>query len=229
MKLDQLEKISSSGESPQEHTNIWEQHALHMQQRYLATGLPNFAIETKLAFQKKAFDTHLNRESQLRKAYEDTANLPLDCIRKGVTSTWNTVLVTTQFSEHSMWELSSTQLWRYFSGGISWNLPQWVPRGILRIETMSSSSRIFFDFGARIFSTRHVSLPSTCSTHSFFTHAKCHETGADVTFGIAFLAGGFVEVHFPAEVIVKPDSGCNVDTIVETVVGLTGLYVGPVA
>ncbi|KAF1846036.1 uncharacterized protein K460DRAFT_266369, partial [Cucurbitaria berberidis CBS 394.84] len=206
---------------------IWQQHALHMQHRYRASGLPDFAAETKLAFQKKVYDLHLGRESQLRKAYEDTANLhpPGEhATRKGVTGLWNTVLVTTQFSEHSMWDLISTKLWRYFENGFSWNLPQWVPRGILRIQTIFNASRVYFDFGSRTFSTDQINLPAEASTQVLFYAARCHETGADVHFGLAFLADGFVKVQFPALAVVGADAGCRAGVVVDTVVELTGVY-----
>ncbi|KAF2132441.1 hypothetical protein P153DRAFT_285008 [Dothidotthia symphoricarpi CBS 119687] len=210
-------------------TSIWEQHAVYMQQRYQCANLPDFAVETKLAFQKKIFDEHLDRERQLCKATESALGLNANSqypIREGISTSWSPVLVTTTFAEHSLWELTSSLLWRYFEGGLSWDYPQWVPRGVMRIQTVSNSSHIYFDFGVRTFSTQRISIPATVSTQTLTFTAQCHQTGANINFDIAFLAQGFVKVQFPALTVVQPDLGCR--SLPVTPIELTGMWMGPV-
>jgi hypothetical protein len=212
-------------------TAIWTQHALHIQERCRHAKLPDFAIETKLAYQKKLFDQHVDRERQLHKAVESTlnpniANVQQPQDRKGVSTTWNSVLVTTTFSEHSLWELTSPMLWRYFEGGLSWDYPLWVPHGVMRIQTASKSSFIYFDFGARTFSTQRLFIPATISTRTLIFPAQCHQTGASVEVEVVFLASGFIKVSFPVLTVIQPDLGCK--DLPVALMELTGLWLGPV-
>lgn len=210
-------------------TAIWSQHALHMQKRYRLVNTPDFAVETKLAFQKKLFDRHVDRESQMRKAAESTAELDLSTqrtLREGISTTWNAVLVTTTFSEHSLWELTSPILWRHFEGGLSWDYPQWVPSGIMRIQTVSNASYVYFDFGARTFSTQRLSIPATVSTRVLTFPARCHQSDANIDIEMKFLTRGFVKVSFPIINVIQPDMGCRVLPV--TLVEFTGAWMGPV-
>jgi hypothetical protein len=210
-------------------TCIWTHHALEMQKRYRSTNLPDFAIETKLAFQKKLFDQHVDRERQLQNAVESTLALSADgqhAIREGTSTTWNPVLVTSTYSEHSLWELTSPLLWQSFEGGLSWNYPQWVPSGIMRIQTALKLSHIYFDFGTRTFSTQRLFIPSTISTGIVIIPATCHQTDANIDIGITFLAQGFVKVSFPVLAIIQPDLGCKDPPFLN--LDLTGVWLGPV-
>jgi hypothetical protein len=227
--LDNVDKVDDLAECMPDPTSIWTQHALHMQQRYRCTEIPDFSVETKLAFQKKVFDQHVDRVRQLCKAAENTAAIDTNsqsAVREGVSTSWNSVLVTTTFSEHSLWELTSPMLWRYFEGGLSWDYPHWVPRGLMRIQTVSKSSHIYFEFGVRTFSTQRIFIPATVSTNTLVFPAHCHQTGANIDIQIVFLAQAFVRVHFPVVGIIQPDIGCK-DLPTEAV-ELTGFWMGPV-
>jgi hypothetical protein len=217
-------------EATPDPTAIWTQHALHMQERYRRTNLPDFAIETKLACHKKLFDQHVDRKHQLQKAVESTYDLDAANAqhhdRDGINKTWNPVLVTTTFCEHSLWELTSPMLWRYFEGGLSWDYPQWVPKGVMRIQTASTSSKIYIDFGVRTFSTQSLVIPATISTRTLTFPVQCHQTGADVDIEITFLVRGFVKVCLPVLTVILPDLGCK--NLPVTFVELTGLWLGPV-
>ncbi|KAJ4300802.1 hypothetical protein N0V90_002890 [Kalmusia sp. IMI 367209] len=217
------------GKPAPDPTSIWAAHALHMQERYRGANLPEFAIETKLAFQKKLFDQHVDLERQLYNATESTLSLGANAhhpTREGTTTTWNAVLVTTTFSEHSLWELSSPMLWRYFEAGLSWDYPQWVPGGVMRIHTVSKSSHIYFDFGMRTFSTQSISVPVSIDTRTLTYAAQCHQTGTNIDIGVTFLAQGFVKVRFPVFALIEPDMGCKRQPT--TSVDLTGRWMGPV-
>jgi hypothetical protein len=209
---------------------IWTQHALHMQDRYQRLQLPDFAIETKLAYQKKLFDQHVARENELHKAAASTPDPDAEDAqhldRAGISTRWNPVLITTTFSEHSLWELTSPMLWRHFEGGLSWDYPRWVPFGVMRIETVSSSSHLCFEFGVRTFRAQGLVLPATMSTRPLTLRAHCHQSGTEIEFQIAFLASGFVRVWFPARDIIRPDLGCR--EVPTTLVELTGSWLGPV-
>jgi hypothetical protein len=221
-----VDEITETAPNP---VSIWTQHALEIQGRFRSTNLPDFAIETKLAFQKKLFDQHVDRERQLQNAAESTLALSADsqhAVRKGTSTTWNPVLVTSTYSEHNLWELTSPLLWRAFEGGLSWNYPQWVPSGIMRIQTALKISHIYFDFGARTFSTQRLSIPSTISTGIVTVHATCHQTNANIDIELTFLAQGFVKVSFPVLAVIQPDLGCK-DLPLSTV-NLTGVWLGPV-
>jgi hypothetical protein len=211
-------------------TTIWTRHALHMQERYRRSNLPDFAIETKLAHQKKLFDQHVDRENQLHKAAQSTHELDAAIAqhpgREGISKTWNSVLVTTTFSEHSLWELTSPMLWRHFEGGLCWDFPRWTPYGVMRIQTVSTSSHIYFDFGVRTFSTQRLLIPATISTRVLMFPAQCHQTGADIEIEVTFLARGFIKVCFPVLSIIQPDIGCK--DLPTTLLELTGLWLGPV-
>jgi hypothetical protein len=217
-------------EATSDPTAIWAQHALQMQERYRRINLPTFAIETKLAFQKKHFDQHVDRRNQLLEAAESTYGLDTANAhhpdRDGISKTWNSVLVTTTFSEHSLWELTSPMLWRYFEGGLSWDYPQWVPKGVMRIQTASTSSKIYFDFGVRTFSTQSLVIPAIISTRTLTFTAQCHQTDADIDIEITFLASGFVRCYFPVIAVIQPDLGCK--DLPVTSVELTGSWLGPV-
>ncbi|KAL1592614.1 hypothetical protein SLS60_011030 [Paraconiothyrium brasiliense] len=225
------DKADAEGQSKPtpDPTSIWTSHAIYMQERYRDANLPEFAIETKLAFQKKVFDQHVDWERQLYNAAENI--LPLEAngqhpTREGITTAWNAVLVTTTFSEHSLWKLSSPMLWRYFEGGLSWDYPQWVPGGVMRIHTDSKSSHIYFDFGVRTFAIESISIPVTIDTRTLTYPAYCHQTGTKVDIGIAFLARGYVKVRFPVFALLEPDMGCKARPF--TSVDLTGRWMGPV-
>jgi hypothetical protein len=201
--------------------NIWSQHALHMQERYRQSNLPDHVIETKLAFQKKLFDQHVDRDTQLRNATQYTLNLnPNDAhIRQGISTSWNPVLVTTTFSEHSLWELTSPLLWRYFEGAKHWDMSKWVPSGIMRIQTVSNSTYIYLEFGLRTLSTQRVEVPATISRETWTVSARCYESGEDVDVSITFLDQGFVRVCIPVNIIMQSAVG---------LVELTGVWLGPV-
>lgn len=143
--LEDWDEGDDSSEPISDPTIIWNQHALHIQRRYRRVGLPDFAVETRLAFQKKIFDLHVDREHQLRKATESSPNFDTDAqypIHEGTSTSWNTVLATATFSKHSLWELTCPMFWRHFEGGRSFDHPQWAPRGLMRIQTVSNSVRV---------------------------------------------------------------------------------------
>jgi hypothetical protein len=201
--------------------NIWSRHALHMQERYQNENLPDHAIETKLAFQKKLFDKHVARDHQLRIATADTQNLDPNSpsTRKGTGTAYNPVLATTASFEHSLWELTSPLLWRYFEGKYNWDAPGWVPSGTMRVQTISGSARVYFDFGARTYSTQRVEVPATCSMTAVTVSARCDQSDEDVGIDITFLDRGFVAVDVPLGALIPPAVG---------LVGLTGFWLGPV-
>lgn len=212
-------------------TAIWTHHALHMQERYRRTNLLDSAAETKLSCQKKLFDQHVDRQNQLHKAAEsvhtlDAASAQLPD-RDGISKTWNPVLVTTTFSEHNLWELTSPMLWHYFEGSHNWEYPHWVPKGVMRIYTASASSQIYFDFGVRTFGTQSVVVPATISKRALTFPLQCHQTGADLDVEITFLARGFLKVCFPVHAVIQPDLCCK--DLPVTSVELTGIWLGPVA
>jgi hypothetical protein len=204
-------------------TNIWARHALHMQQRYRSADLPDHAIETKLAFQKKHFDKHVDREDQLRVSTQNTEimsrNPNFDTPREGTRPTPNPVLATTTFSEHSLWELTSPLLWRYYEGKGNWDAPGWVPSGTMRVHTTSGSAHIYFDFGSHTYSTQRVEVPASCSMRPVTVSARCDQTGKDVGADITFLDQGFVAVDIPLGALIPSAVG---------LVGLTGVWLGPV-
>ena len=117
-------------------------------------------------------------------------------------------------------------LWQYFEGGLSWDYPQWVPRGIMRIYTVAKASHIYFDFGVRTFSTQRIFIPATISIWTSTFPAQCHQTGAKIDIEMTFLARGFVKVHFPLLTVIQPDMGCKALPV--TPVELTGTWMGPV-
>lgn len=96
----------------------------------------------------------------------------------------------------------------------------------MRVQTLSKSSYIYFDFGARTFSTQRLSIPATVSTRTLTFPAQCHQTDANVEIEITFLAQGFVKVCFPVLALVQPDMGCK--TLPMEPLTLTGLWMGPV-
>jgi hypothetical protein len=221
--------VDETTEAALNPTSIWTQHALEMQERFRYMNLPDFAIETKLAFQKKCFDQHVDRERQLQNAAASTLALSTDdqhTVREGTSTTWNPVLVTSTYSEHSLWELTSPLLWQCFKGGLSWDYPKWVPSGVMRIQTALKLSHIYFDFGTRTFSTQHLSIPSNIGTGVVTVSATCHQTDANIDIEITFLARGFVNVSFPVLAVIQPDLGCK-DLPLSTV-NLTGIWLGPV-
>ncbi|KAJ4319054.1 hypothetical protein N0V94_004106 [Neodidymelliopsis sp. IMI 364377] len=119
-------KEADTGRTPiPDPTDIWTQHALHMQERYRQSCVPHFAVVTKLPIQKKLFDRHVDQELQVREAAQITPipDASFQPTRSGITTTWNPVLATAAFAEHSLWELTSSLLWRYFEGGLSWKNP----------------------------------------------------------------------------------------------------------
>jgi hypothetical protein len=223
-------KVESGIEASPYPIAIWAQHALHMQDRYRRSNVPDFAIETRLAYQKKLFDQHVDRETQLHKAAETTPDSDAEYAehlrREGISTKWNPVLVAATFSEHSLWELTSPMLWRHYEGGLSWDYPQWVPFGVMRIQTASTSSNIHFEFGVRTFNAQCLAIPATIGTRTLTFPAQCHQTGTEIEVEITFLAKGFVKVCFPVLAITQPDLGCK--TLPATLVELTGLWLGPV-
>jgi hypothetical protein len=200
--------------------NIWSRHALHMQERYQNENLPDHAIETKLALQKKLFDIHVDSEEQLRTVIMNTDRDPtLIILRQGIKTTHNPVLATTTFSEHSLWELTSPLLWRYYEGKDNWDAPGWVPSGTMRVHTTSGSAHIYFDFGSHTYSTQRVEVPASCSMRPVTVSARCDQTGEDVGVDITFLDRGFVAVDVPLSALVSSAVG---------LVGLAGVWLGPV-
>jgi hypothetical protein len=200
--------------------NVWSRHALHMQERYQNENLPDHAIETKLALQKKLFDIHVDSEEQLRTVIMNTDRDPtLIILRQGIKTTHNPVLATTTFSEHSLWELTSPLLWRYYEGKDNWDAPGWVPSGTMRVHTTSGSAHIYFDFGSHTYSTQRVEVPASCSMRPVTVSARCDQTGEDVGVDITFLDRGFVAVDVPLSALVSSAVG---------LVGLAGVWLGPV-
>jgi hypothetical protein len=210
-------------DSVQTPTNIWSQHALHMQHHYRSVNLPDHAIETKLAFQKKLFDKHMARECERRSAVTTTEAMDLNVNssspRAGTKMTYNPVLATTTFSEHSLWELTSPSLWSHFEGKDNWDTPGWVPSGTMRIQTMSGSTHIYFDFGSRTYSAQRVEVPATCRMGPVFVSARCDQTGEDIDVDITFLDRGFVRVDLLIDAILPKAVGW---------VELTGIWLGAV-
>ncbi len=212
-------------------TSIWAQHTLHIQRRYRFSELPTSAVETKLAFQKKMFEDHVNREEQLRTAVEitmrSTKNFhgPLsERLRKGVEISCDSALSTSSPSEHSIWELTSPMLWHHFEDGLSWDLPQWAPKGLMRIQTNLNQSSIYFEFGTHSFSVEQVHTPAVVSTTTFHYQAKCHQTKRTIDVSITFLVQGIVKVKFPVLDIIASDLGCM--HLPLTAVELTGTWMG---
>jgi hypothetical protein len=210
-------------DSVQAPTNIWSQHALHMQHYFHSANLLDHAIETKLAFQKKLFDKDMARERERCSALTTTEAMHLDpnfsLPRAGTKTTYNPVLATTTFSEHSLWELTCPSLWRYFEGKDDWDTPGWVPSGSMRIQTISGLTHIYFDFGSHTYSTQRVEVPATCGMGSVLVSARCDQTGEDVGVDITFLDRGFVRVELFADAIIPSAVG---------MVELTGIWLGAV-
>ncbi|XP_014550683.1 hypothetical protein COCVIDRAFT_114825 [Bipolaris victoriae FI3] len=227
--LEDWDEGDDSSEPISDPTIIWEQHALRIQNRYRRSGIPDFAAETRLAFQKKIFDLHVDRERQLREATESSPKFDMDAqypLREGTSTSWNAVLAAATFSEHSLWELTCPMLWRHFEGGRSFDHPQWAPRGLMRIHTVSNSSYVFFEFGARSFSTSRISIPATVNTRALVFSARCHQTRASIDFELTFVARSFVEVQFPITAIIQFDGSSKIPST--TAVKLTGVWMGPV-
>ncbi|XP_014552723.1 hypothetical protein COCVIDRAFT_19224 [Bipolaris victoriae FI3] len=227
--LEDWDEGDGSSELISDPTTIWKQHALHIQQRCRRIGLPDFTVGTRLAFQKKIFDLHVDRERQLREATKSSSKFDTDAqypLREGTSASWNAVLAAATFSEHSLWELTCPMLWRHFESGRSFDHPQWVPNGLMRIQTVSNASYVFFEFGTRSFSTNRISIPATVNTRALVLSARCHQTRASIYFELSFLARNFVEVRFPITAILQFDGSCMTPST--KAVKLNGVWMGPV-
>ncbi len=232
IKLEDETDLSTLDEAIPDPTSIWAQHTLHIQRRYRFADLPDWAVETKLAFQKKVFEHHVEREHQLRTALDITTEFtknwklyPLrERLRMGVDLSIDSTLRTSSPSEHSIWELTSPMLWQHFEDGLSWDSPQWFPKGLMRIQSSLIQSSIYFEFGTHSFSVDQVQTPAVFSTKTFHYQARCHQTGKIVDTSITFLVQGIVRVKFPALDIIVSDLGCM--HLPLTTVELTGIWMG---
>jgi hypothetical protein len=89
----------------------------------------------------------------------------------------------------------------------------------MRIQTISGSIHIYFDFGSRTYSMKRIEVPATCGTSSVLVPAQCEQTGEDVGVDITFLDRGFVRVDVFVDAILPRAMG---------LVELTGVWLGPV-
>jgi hypothetical protein len=208
-----------------EPSNIWIQHTLHMQQLYRTSGLPDFAIETRLAYQKKLFDKHVYREQLLRSASEETLGLGENAeypMRQGIETTYNSVLATSTYSEDSLWELTSPMLWHYSYNGIWPTDPQWCPMGTMRIQTICNMSKLSLEFRVGSFGADRICIPPTIGQQPLVFSARENEGTSCMGIEISFLAGGFVKVRLPTLAVVQPRMDPQTPSIIE----LTGLWMG---
>jgi hypothetical protein len=209
-----------------EPSNIWIQHTLHMQERYRAANLPDFAIETRLAYQKKLFDEHVSRQQQLHEASVKTLGLGENAeypMREGLEKTYNSVLATSTYSEDSLWELTSPMLWHYSDDWIWPTEPQWCcPMGTLRIQTVCKISRLYLDFGVGSLSADCVSLPPIVGQPPKIFRARNNEDTPFMDIEISFLAGGFVKVRLPTFAVTRT----HMDQRIPSDIELTGVWMG---
>ena len=100
------------------------------------------------------------------------------------------------------------------------------PRGLMRVQTVSSASCLYFDFGGRAFSIERIPIPRTASTAVLEFSAQCHQPGESIHMKMMFLAEGFVKLSVPVNAIVPPGAGCKNQP--GTMVELTGMCMGAV-
>ncbi len=205
--------------------SIWAEHAAQLKQRYRRIGLTESAIDTKFAFQKKMFNAHAHTAERVGSEVRDqhgpssAAMTTKKVFRMGIIPPSGSKLTKTTYSEHTLWELTSPLLWRYYKNSFMWEYcPYWVPRGLIRIKTVEGASQIFFDFGTRCYESKTKALPYTQS-FEWLTLAVPTYPRSSITFDvkIALLPKGLLKVRFPVAAIVKlgNDSGVQLDETVE--------------
>jgi hypothetical protein len=102
------------------HEIIWIRHSNAMQRYFAGKGLPKVVWSTKMAIQEKGFRNQAQNEVQVAEAKhiteEQVGNGAQACI-----ADFGGTAVDAQFPDDALWELSSTELWRYYEDGRSWD------------------------------------------------------------------------------------------------------------
>ncbi|KAH7069483.1 hypothetical protein FB567DRAFT_598792 [Paraphoma chrysanthemicola] len=213
---------------------IWDQHEATMYEHFAACGVPLIVRSTKLAIQKKGFQIQAENELQVAHAKRITESHASIGTRACNTDFGGTI-VDVEFPKDAIWELSSTQLWKFYEGGQSWNQLGWIPGGYLRIKETRAATRhhgasgdVILEFGSRSFTAEGISIPRFTDSRPINAHVKDHAVGDTFPVRLIFLQGGHLHVIFPAVPLVQADPSCNAIGAVGKEIEFSGALMGSV-
>ncbi|KAI8935621.1 hypothetical protein NX059_007150 [Plenodomus lindquistii] len=162
------------------HEAAWDLHEDTITQRYLSEGVPKSFVETKIVVQKQGFALQARKEIHLLEEQARAAMMVSHQGPYGMSPADND-------AEHSLWELSSTEVWKYFEGGMSWSQTGWTPGGFLRITTNTmeaaedtGKSSIIADFGDCVLEAKNILLPSRSLAEAHELKARNHHGGEEI-------------------------------------------------
>lgn len=216
---DQDRGTSASTVLSQEQNEIWDRHEQIMKGYFMAMGLEEHAIATRMATQKSAFILQAKQEFLLNQAQASVTEL---CSQNKCVSIGYTEFIS---PTGGLWTLYSTKFWQVYEGRKSWEQSRWAPSGHLRICTVNGQSHLYLDFGNCSFTARSAVLPLLASPYPHTTSASHDLLGQDVEFEIFFLGNANLKIRFPADLLLS-DRECETDSFMDTHLEFAGIFDG---
>jgi hypothetical protein len=203
-----------------ETDEIWNRHVQAMNGYYMAKGLKQHVINTRIAIQKSAFISQAKQELLINQAH--TSLLTLCSQNKSVSIGCAEFISPTG----GLWTLSSTKLWQIYEGRKSWDQPRWTPSGHLRICTVGRTSRLYLDFGTCSFTTGPIVLPLVASPHPLIASASCNRFGTDVKLEMFFVGNANLKIRFPVHLLLAADRRSETVLPVDTYAEFANVFDG---